>query len=368
MGYLLNNRVSINESDDKYINEFVENYNYIIENYYDEIDKEKLLSGAIDGMLNSLEDDYSTFIGQDEGESFYMNLEGSYEGIGVEIYNNENNNIVVLDVLMNSPAEKAGIQSGDIIKKIDDKLLTDTNINELTKYVKENQKDNYIIIVERNGAEIDFTIERSLVTIKSVASELIERNNHKIGYIYMSLFSNTTEKQFVEELSKLERQGIDSLIIDVRENSGGHLTTVYSILAHLMDSSHTIYQIEKNGHRTKYYSDGTKTKEYPIVVIQNKNSASASELLSAALKESYGATIVGEYSFGKGTVQEVVGLSSGDTYKFTTKKWLTPNGNWIHNVGVSPDIEISLGEAYANNPSNETDDQLQAAIKFIVEK
>lgn len=366
MGYLLNDTNIINVKEDEYIEEFIGNYNYIVDNYYEDVDREKLLSGAIDGMLEALDDDYSTLIEEDNGSSFYINLKGSYEGLGVEIYNNDNNDIVVLDVLENSPAEKAGIQSADVIKMIDEKDLTNTNIKELTNYVQRNPKANYLVTIERNGSIMNFTIERSTVTIKSVASKLIEKDNHKVGYIYISVFSNTTESQFITELNKLEKQGMESLIIDVRENSGGHLTTVYAMLSDLMDSSHIIYQIEKDGETEKYYSDGRVTKDYPIVVIQNKNSASASELLSAALKESYGAIVVGEYSYGKGTVQEVVSLSSGDTYKFTTKKWLTPDGNWIHKVGVKPDIEVSLNEKYVENPIDENDDQLQTAINILI--
>ena len=169
-------------------------------------------------------------------------------------------------------------------------------------------------------------------------------------------------------MKTLEKQNIDSLIIDVRENTGGHLTTAVSLLSNFLDSKHVIYQIEKDNKTTKYYSKGKVQKKYPIVVLQNENSASASELLSAALKEEYGATIVGKTSFGKGTVQEVVSLSNGDTYKFTTKKWLTPKGNWIHKKGIAPDIEVNLSEKYQENPVEENDNQLQAAIDYLLKE
>lgn len=368
MGYLLNNKKNSQNTSDEALNEIIDNYYYIIDNYYDDIDKDTLISGAIDGMVNSLGDDYSELLEGDSSSTFYKTLEGSYEGIGIEIYNDQNNNIVILDVLDNSPAEVVGIKSGDIVKKIDDKNLENTDISELTKYVKENEKETYNLIIIRDGKEISFNLERKQITIKSVLSKVFEKENRKIGYIYISIFSNTTPEQFKKSLDDLEKQNIDSLIIDVRENSGGRLTTVVSLLSEILDSSHVIYNIEKDGQKTKYYSKGQKTKEYPIVVLQNENSASASELLSAALKEEYGATIVGNTSYGKGTVQEIVYLSNGDTYKFTTKKWLTPKGNWIHKKGVIPDIEVSLDENYRNNPTDDNDKQLQAAISYIIEE
>lgn len=368
IGYLLNNRSGEQNISDEALKEIINNYYYIVDNYYDEIDKDKIISGAIDGMVSALGDDYSQLLEEDSSSTFYMTLEGSYKGIGIEIYNDKDNNIVILDVLDDSPAEKAGIKSGDIVKKIDDKNLENTDKSELTKYIKENEKNSYQLIIVRDGQEMTFNLEQSEITIKSVASKVIEQENRKIGYIYISIFSNTTSDQFKTSLKSLEEKNIDSLIIDVRENSGGHLTTVVSLLSEILDSSHVIYQIEKDGETTKYYSKGKETKKYPIIVLQNGNSASASELLSAALKEEYGATIIGETSYGKGTVQEVVGLSNGDTYKFTTKKWLTPKGNWIHKNGVVPDIEVSLDETYQNDPTDANDNQLQAAIRYILEE
>lgn len=356
-----------NIQTDEYLGEIIDNYNYINENYYETVDKNKFISGAVEGMLSSLDDEYSELLGEDNS-SFYRNLEGSYDGIGIEIYNDENGNIVVLGVIDDSPALKAGIEKGDIIKKIDDKSFENTNIKELTNYISNSEKKEYDVVVSRNNEEISLKVTKENVTIKSVSSKIIEKENRKIGYIYISIFSNTTPSQFKKALTDLEKENIDSLIIDVRENTGGHLTTAVSLLSNLLDRSKVIYQIEKNNKKVKYYSNGYKTKNYPIVVIQNKNSASASEILSAALKESYGATIVGETSYGKGTVQELNTLSNGDKYKFTTKKWLTPSGKWINKVGVKPDINVSLDDNYYNNPNDDNDNQLQAAINSLLKK
>jgi carboxyl-terminal processing protease len=274
-------------------------------------------------------------------------------------------NIVVIGVISDSPAAKAGIKVGDIIKKIDDKSLENTNITELTKYVKENKNELYNLIIVRDKNEMNVTIERSKITIKSVLSKTFERNNKKIGYIYMSVFANATVDQFEKALAQLEKENIDGLIIDVRSNTGGHLTTAVSIVSNFLDDTNVIYQIEQNNKKTKHYSIGDKTKEYPIVVLQNNGSASASELLSSSLKEAYGATIIGTTSYGKGTVQEMVKLKNGDSYKFTTKKWLTPKGNSINKKGVKPDVEIELSDEYINNPSDDTDNQLQEAINYL---
>ena len=362
-GYVLNNKEE--PETDEYIDEIVENYKYISDNYYEEVNKSKLVSGAIDGMTRALDDEYSKLLEQDSSSTFNINLEGTYEGVGIEIVNDEDNNIIVVGVIEDSPAEKAGIQSGDIVKKIDNLSLENSEISKLTKYVQENKNNEYKLLIERDGKEQVIIIERKQITIKSILSKVFEQNNHKIGYIYISVFANATVEQFENALKELEEENIDSLIIDVRENTGGHLTTASDIISNFVSSDKVIYQMEKNGTRKKYYSTGTTTKQYPIVIIQNGRSASASELFSSSMKEAYGATIVGDTSYGKGTVQEMVSLKNGDSYKFTTKKWLTPNGKSINKKGVKPDIEISLSSIYSENPSDETDDQLQAAIKYL---
>lgn len=368
MGILIEgnrNKTDLEVIKDEALNEFIENYEYVVENYYSDVDKEKLLSGAINGMMSSLEDEYSTFLEQESSNTFNVRLEGSYEGIGVEIYNDYEGNIVVLSVLENSPAEEAGIQPNDILKSIDDQSLENTATTDLTNYIKQNAKESYVLNVLRGEETLTFTLKRKQITIQSVSTKTFLKNDKKVGYLYISIFSNNTADQFKTAIESLEEENIDSLIIDVRENSGGHLTAAVDMLSILLDSSKIIYQIEQKGDITKYYSEGNVTKDYPIVVLQNSGSASASELLSAALKESYGAKVVGETSYGKGTVQELVQLSNGDSYKFTTKKWLTPDGNWIHEKGVTPDVVVSLDENYANNPSDETDTQLQKALEII---
>ena len=367
VGYSLNNKNNKDTLEDETLKEFIDTYNEILNKYYENIDRKELLNGAVNGMLSTL-DKYSTVVDKTENENFYLTLEGSYNGIGVEIVK-YNKNITVVGVLENSPASRAGLQAGDIIRKIDDKDLTDKETSDLSDYVRKNSKKNkYTLVIERNSESLTYEIEKENVIIKSVLSEIIEKENKKIGYIYISIFSNTTASQFIKQLDELEKKGIDSLIIDVRENTGGHLSTLISMLSKMLAEDKVMYQINKNDEITKYYSMGKENKTYPIVVIQNKNSASASELFAISLRENLGAVVVGETSYGKGTIQEYNYLSNGDMYKYTTKKWLSPNGNYINEKGVVPDIEVSLDDTYNNDPTDENDNQLQTAINQIVNK
>lgn len=353
---------------DENLTEFEQNYQYIIDNYYEEVDKAKLIKGAIEGMVNSLGDDYSIAITDDMSNNFNIKLTGSYSGLGIEIVNDQSYNIYISDVIEGSPAEKAGLKVLDKIISIDEIEFTGKKTTELTNYIKESNKEKYIIKVERDNKEETFELTRETIEIKSVYSEIKNIDNQKIGYVYISIFASNTSTQFKNAIEELEKEGINSLIIDVRSNTGGHLTSVVDMLSCLLDSSKIIYQIENKGEVTKYYSKGNTTKTYPIVVLQNNGSASASELLSAALKEEYGATIIGENSYGKGTVQELISLQDGIQYKITTKKWLTPKGNWINGTGVSVDIEEKLSEEYKQNPSDENDNQLQKAIEYLKQK
>lgn len=362
-------KITYKESNkDEFLSEIEKVYKEITTNYYTDVNKDDLLSGAINGMTSAL-DKYSTLIDSSSNENFYLTLEGSYSGVGIEISSDSDNNILIIGILSNSPAERAGLKAGDIIKKIDNINLVDKDYKYVSKYIRKNSnKDKYKIEILRDGKILSFDLKKDTVMIKSVSSKIIEKEDKKIGYIYISIFSNTTASQFKKELDNLQKNGISSLIIDIRENTGGHLTTAVGILSELLSSENVIYQIEKNGKKSKFYSLGKKNFEYPIAIIQNGDSASASEMLTISLKENLNAIIVGETSYGKGTVQELNYLSNGDTYKYTTKKWLSPKGKWIEEKGIVPDFEVKLSEEYINNPTDENDNQLQTAINEILKK
>lgn len=351
---------------DEYLSKFVDNYDYIVSNYYGDLDKNKLIDSAISGMLEAIDDPYTTYIDENDSNAFNTTLEGSFQGIGVEIINDSDNNIVVYRVLDDSPASRAGVKAMDIIKAIDGESLEGVSTSDFVSKVRNSKSSSFKLSLLRDGEEIVLEINRELVTIKSVESEIFEKNNKKIGYIYMSVFANNSYSQFKKELENLEKSGINSLIIDVRGNTGGHLTTAENILSLFLDSSHIIYKTEDKNGVVDAYSHGSVTKEYPIVILTNEASASASEILAAAMKEEYGATLVGKRTYGKGTVQELKTLPDGEQYKFTTKKWLTPKGNWINGEGISVDVDVEFNADYYDNPVHENDAQLQAAIEALL--
>ena len=357
--------ISIN-SNDKELKKFVDNYNYIVNNYYGDLDKKELIDNAISGMIESIDDPYTTYIDEESSNTFSTTLEGSFEGIGVEIVNDSDKNIVVYSVIKGSPAEKAGVEPLDIIKSINGKSLEGIETSEFVSIVKTSENPVITLEIKRKEETITKEIKREKVTITSVESEIIEKQDKKIGYMYISIFANNTYSQFKKQLEELENKGIDSLIIDVRSNTGGHLTAVENILSLFLDSSHIIYQTEDKNGIEKTYSKGNTTKQYKIVVLTNESSASASEILAATMKEEYGATLVGKHTYGKGTVQELKTLPDGEQYKFTTKKWLTPKGNWINGTGVEVDVEVEFNKDYYENPTHDNDKQLQEAINTIL--
>ena len=365
IGYTVRDK-KYNADDEKYtkvskeLQTFIDQYNYILDNYYGDIDKNELIKDAIQGMFDSL-DAYSNIIDENTSNSTMIKLEGKYEGLGIEIYNDNDGNIVVLTVFEDSPAAKAGIKVGDIITKFNENVLAGKTTTEFVNMVKETE-GKLKLEIKRDDETFDAEVSREKIILDSVTSKMLDE---KTGYISISIFATNTDSQFEEALKSLEAQGMKGLIIDVRGNSGGHLSSTQNILCQLLDGSHIIYQTENKKETDIVYSSGTVTKSYPIVVLVDINSASASEVLAGALQQEYKAYIIGTRTFGKGTVQELNKIDGIGEYKFTTKKWLTPNGTWVEGVGIQPDLEVLLDENYANNPTDENDKQLQAAIQYL---
>ena len=353
---------------DKYLETFIENYNFIVDNYYQDIDRQQLINDAIAGMMNTLDDPYSAYIEGDEADNFNINLQGSYQGLGVSIVKDpETNYIMIYYTFANSPADKAGLKSGDIIKKVDD-ILTDTiETSEFSSKVLKSDKNDYTLTIIRDGEEFEVNISKENVIIDSVKSEIIEKEGKKIGYIYMSIFASNTAEQFKQKLSELENNGIDSLIIDVRSNTGGHLTAVEEILKSLLTKKQITYKLNDNDNIKEYYGSLNKNKDYEIVLLGDKYSASASEVLIYSLKDNLNSKLIGTKTYGKGTVQELITLPSGMQYKITTKKWLSPNGSWVNDTeGIEPDIEVVMDEKYYQTYDNAFDNQLQTAIDYLI--
>ena len=333
-----------------------------MDNYYGDVDKTELIDSAIAGMLNSLDNNSAYVGGSDSNFSIY--LEGNYKGTGIQVTLDDENNIVVYSVFDGTPASDAGLKSGDVIVKINDKETSSMSLEEFSSLVK--KQDGYFTITyKRDGKENTVKLKSDTVELKSVTSKMLERDNKKIGYIRLTIFANNSDEQFAKALENLEDKDIDGLIVDLRGNSGGHLTTAENIISMFLDSSHPIYQIKSKDTQKKYYSIGKETKKYRIAVLIDSSSASASEVVTSALKEQYGATVVGENSYGKGTVQELQTLSDGEQYKITTKSWLTSKGKVIDKKGIEPDYAITLNNEYLENPTDENDNQLQKALEVI---
>ena len=356
----------VNNSDvPEGFDEFLETYDNIINNYYKDVDSKELIEAGINGMLEYLGDDYSVYMNQETTENFNEQVNGEYQGIGVEIAWQENGGVKVNKVFDNSPAAKAGLKIGDVFVSINDEDVSKSNALEVANLIKKSNSDTVKIVINRDNKDLEFKLKLERVDIESVETKIYNANNKKIGYIRLSIFASNSYEQFSKKLKELEKENIDNLIIDVRSNSGGYLSSVTDIASMFLGKNKVIYQLDTKGVVEQVFSKTKESRNYKVVVLIDAASASASEILAAAMQESYGATVIGTNSYGKGTVQAAYQLKSGSTVKYTIQKWLTPNGNWINEVGVTPDIKVELTEEYAKNPSDETDSQLKKALEEL---
>lgn len=350
----------------KELSKFYDAYDTITDNYYGDISKEDLVDSAISGMVSSVGDIYTSYSDTDTTSKFDEMVNGTYEGIGCVIQQSETD-MKIITVYDNSPAEKAGLKVDDKIIKVDDIDISTTTASKLGDYIKSGAKDKITMTIIRGEEEKVVTLLREKIEIPVVTAKTFESNGKKIGYLQISIFSSVANKQFKENLEKLEKDGIDGLIIDVRNNNGGYLTTVTDITSSLLPKGKIIYQIQK-GDKKVATKDKTSTKrEYPIAVLVNGGSASASEILAGAIKESYKGYVVGTKTYGKGTVQQVKKLSDGSMIKYTVENWLTPDGNWINEKGIEPTNVVDMDSAYYENPGDENDNQLQKALLLVSE-
>ncbi len=362
---LKDNKIVREENLSENLETFIKNYNYIIDNYYGEYDEQKLLDAALAGVLDALGDPHTVYIDESSVDNFNIQLKGNYTGLGIEIYNDDNG-IIISKVFANSPAAKAGLQVNDYILSINDQDVSAMKAKEFANIIKSNQ-NSFKLLIKRNDEIKEINVEKEDIIIDSVSAKTYNKDGKNIGYLEISIFADNTYSQLKKKLDELENSGIDSLIIDVRNNTGGHLTSVEDIISLFLDSSHIIYKMEDSNGIKEYYSTGKETKTYPIIVLTNSSSASASEILTAALKEEYGARSVGKKTYGKGSAQELRTLPDGTQYKITTHKWLTPKGKSIDGVGIDVDKEVELSEQYLKNPIEENDNQLQEALKMLCE-
>ena len=350
------------------LSKFVDTYYAIKDNYYGELDNEKLVDSAIKGMISAVGDEYTSYSDTDDADNFKQTVSGIYEGIGCTVGVNLDNKIVVVDMFKDSPAEKAGLKVGDIIIKIDGEDFIGKSSTDMSNYVKSSKNSKVVLTIIRDEETMELDVERKKIEIPYVSGEVITKDDMKIGYIDISLFSSTIYDQFKRELEELEKENISGLVIDVRGNSGGYLSGVTDILNLFLKKGDVIYQLE-SGNKKQIKKDTTKEKrDYPVAVLVNGGSASASEILASVIKESYNGYVVGTKTYGKGTVQQTTTLPDGSMVKYTVQKWLTPNGNWVNEVGVEPTDTVELDISYAENPTMENDNQLQKALELVTKK
>ncbi len=354
-------------NDDK-LNEIINTYNSIKDNYYDNIDEDTLVNGAVNGMIDSLGDNYSNYMGDEATEDFTKSVDGSFIGIGVSVlFDGEYNKIVEVDV--NGPAFKAGLKKDDVILSVDGKDTKGVYGNNLTKLVNGKKNTKVKIKVKRGDTVKTYSVVRKLIEIESVTSDIFKENNKIIGYIDVDIIASNTYEQFKKNLDKLEKQNIDSLVIDLRDNPGGHLSQTKEILSLFFDKKIVLYQVRDKNKTKKVYATGNISKKYPIVILVNEESASAAEIITASFKENYkNCMVVGTNTYGKGTVQQTIKLSTGTSIKYTIEEWLTPKGKNINKVGIKPDVELKQSQDYLMKPSYENDSQLQGALEILKKK
>ena len=349
----------------KDLNKFIDAYYTIIDNYYGDLDKEDLVNSAIEGMVGSVGDVYTNYSDSDTTTSFLETVEGTYEGIGCTIAQKQTGEIVIIDMFDDGPSAKAGLMIDDIILKVDDIDAEGKTTTELSDYIKNSKNKNVTITVLRGNEEKEINVVRDKVEVPTVTSQVLEKNNKKIGYLNISIFSSVTDKQFNTELQKLQKENIEGLIIDVRGNGGGYLSSVTNILNRILEKDKVIYQLKSKDKVEKKKDTTKECLNIPIAVLTNTGSASASEILASAIKESYGGYVVGTNTYGKGTVQQTMQLTDGSMIKYTVQNWLTPNGNWVNEVGLEPTDFVELSDEYYNNPTIDNDNQLQTALTLL---
>lgn len=367
--FIKGNNNSVNYSysskDRKEFNSLYETYDTIMKDYYKSVDSNTLIEGAINGMLGSLNDEHTMYFDKKSKEAFDSELSGNYYGIGAQIQLTGEGTIKITKVFNDSPAEKAGLKAEDVFVSVDGVSVKGKNATEVANMLKSNTVKTSKIVIKREGNEINFDVTKENITLFSVSSEMLKNNNKNIGYLSVSIFGQKTYSQFKDALLKLESQNMDSLIIDLRGNTGGYLYTVTNMLEEFVGKDNIMYQIQSSNGVKKYKSSKETSRKYKIVILVDENSASASEIMAASMKENYGAILVGKTTYGKGTVQTTKNLSNGSMIKYTIEKWLTPNGKNIDKEGITPDYDVNIGDSYSNSPTKENDMQLKKALDLL---
>ena len=344
-------------------------YSYMNIYYYGEFDKQDIYNSLYSGVLESLEDPYSVYYTAEEYQDMKVSTSGTYYGIGAGVSQNLTTmEVTITKVYRGTPSEEAGLKNGDMILSVEDIQATSVEVSELVQHIRGEAGTTVHMVIYRpsTGETLEFDVERRHVELPSIEGELLEDG---IGYIQITEFQEKTDEQFAEMVGQLTKQGAKGLIIDVRANPGGLLRSVVNLLDQVLPEGLLVYVQDKYGNREDYTSNPL-CLDLPIVVLMDESSASASEIFAGAMKDYGYATLVGKTTYGKGIVQNIIPLSDGDAMKITTAKYFTPNGNDIHKIGVTPDVEVDYEYS---GPEDEVydkqyDSQFIKALEIMKEK
>jgi carboxyl-terminal processing protease len=334
-------------------------YDTIKDNYYEEIDQDKLVDGAINGMIKSLDDPYSTYMDKKEASSFHESISSSFEGIGAEIQE-QDGKIMVVSPIKGSPAEKAGVKPNDIILSVDGKSLEGLSSSEAVLKIRGEKGTKVDLSITRAGEPepIALTIKRDTIPIETVYAEMLDDG---VAKIQVTSFSEHTVKELETALNDMSKKDMKGLILDLRGNPGGLLDQAIDMASLFIPNGEVVLQVEeRSGKKDVFKSKNNGELKIPVVVLIDDGSASASEIVAAAVSESADIPLIGVKSFGKGTVQTAQDFDDGSNFKYTAAKWLTPEGNWIHKKGIKPDIKVNLPD-YASLPYISPDKELKAS-------
>ena len=365
--YLIGDVSLLSNSNSEDIASTLDKYRNIIDKYYlGDVDDEKLKEGAIKGYIEGLGDPYTEYISKDDMETYLEDTLGNFVGIGIYMVKDENTNTIkVLAPIEGSPAEKAGVLPGDTIVSIDGTQYSGDQMSVAANKIKGEEGSTVKLQILRDNQTLDFEIKRENIKVNPVDGKVLENN---IGYIQFSSFDEGTAEDFKAKYEELKNQGINSLIIDLRNNGGGIVDEALQIANYILDKdSVVLYEVDKNNKEDVKKTTDDPIINVPIILLTNENTASASEILAGALKDAGKAKIVGTKTYGKGVIQQVMTLKDGSGLKITTEKYLTPNRSEINKIGIEPDEKVELPDSLKNQLviDEKEDTQLQKAIEML---
>lgn len=338
----------------------------IDQEYLGEMDNDEMAEGVYAGLVYGLGDVYSRYYTADEYAQETASTDGAYAGIGVSIQKNKNGGVQIAECYEGGPGAEAGLQTGDVITAINDTDVTDMELSDVVSIIRENKDKTIVLTVlrENEDSSREISVDVTDVELPSVSGEMLDEST---GYIQITQFTGVTPQQYKDTFAELKDKGMERLVIDLRDNPGGLLTSVCDILREILPEGLIVYTEDKYGNREEETCDGKNKLDMPLAVLVNENSASASEIFAGAVQDHGVGTIVGTTTYGKGVVQELRQLSDGSAVKLTVSNYYTPNGNSINKVGIKPDVEVRLASVLLNKDeiTHEEDNQLQKALNVI---